>query len=157
VDSASLTASAAQSYGAVGWRCFPLVPGDKRPLFRGWQSDATTDPALLARWFADESRNIGVVCGESFDVFDIEAAHLPALVAMMTAGGLSLALTPVADTGRGGRHILTRPTGVGQNRLYLDGVHIGELKSIGGFIVVPPSVTEQRYRWRFRPTDMAMA
>ena len=154
---ASATADWASSYGAVAWRAFPVEPGRKKPMFGGWQRDATTDSAAHERWFRDLSRNVGVVAGEQFDCFDVEAAHLPALMAYMKAGNHSLPLTPIADTGRGGRHILVRPLGLGQTRLYLDGVHIGELKSTGGFVVVCPSIVpEGQYTWRFAPPGMTV-
>jgi hypothetical protein len=76
----------------------------------------------------------------------------------MRAGGLSLPLTPVADTGRGGRHVFTRPIGVtGTRRLFLGGTHIGELKSRGGLVLVCPSVTERPYSWRYAPAELTPA
>jgi len=54
-------------------------------------------------------------------------------------------------------HVLTQPTGVNHTRqLHLDGTHIGELKSAGGFIVVAPSKTEASYRWTWAPPRMAL-
>jgi hypothetical protein len=153
---ASELAAWAEAYAGVSWRPFPLVPGGKRPVFNGWQA-AAGDRARLDAWFRDQSRNIGIVTGETFDCFDIEAAHLVAIAAHMRASGVPLPLTPVAETGRGGRHILVRPLGLGQARLYLDGVHIGELKSRGGFIAVCPSVTQGQYVWRWAPAGMAVA
>jgi hypothetical protein len=152
---ASVLSGWAEAYAAAGWRPFPLVRGEKRPLYTGWQT-TSSDPAVLERMFADERRNIGVAC-ETFDAFDIEAEHVRALVKYMNAGGHSLPMTPVQNTGRGGLHILTKPLGIGGTRLYLDGVHIGELKSTGGFIVVSPSVTERQYTWRFAPAGMIVA
>jgi hypothetical protein len=35
---------------ALGWRVFPVVPRGKRPLYAGWQHDATTDPGLISRY-----------------------------------------------------------------------------------------------------------
>lgn len=130
----------ARLYASLGWRVFPVVSSDKRPLYRGWQRDATTDPAQIARsWRREPGPNIGVVCGEEFDAFDIEAAHLVAVRQWLDARGYRLPLTPLARTGRGGIHLLVAPTGIGRGRdLVLAGVHIGELKSTGGFIVVCP-------------------
>ena len=121
------------------WRPGPS-PCDEWPLYRGWQRDATTDPAQIARsWRREPGPNIGVVCGEEFDAFDIEAAHLVAVRQWLDARGYRLPLTPLARTGRGGIHLLVAPTGIGRGRdLVLAGVHIGELKSTGGFIVVCP-------------------
>jgi hypothetical protein len=153
------TASWARTvYAPAGWRVFPLASGGKKPLYAGWQHDATTDPEMIARyWRRDPGPNIGVVAGEEFDAWDIEAAHLPPFREYLRRGGLSLPATPVARTGRGGIHILTEPTGVGGSRdLYLDGVHIGELKSAGGYILVTPSVTEGPYSWLRLPAGMAV-
>lgn len=153
------TATWAGVYASVAhWRVFPVRPGDKRPQYEGWQKDATTDPAQIERyWYEGSERNVAVVCGEAFDAWDIEAAHLPRFEEWLTKHGRSLPESPLAKTGRGGIHYLTEPTGVGGNRyLYLDGVHIGELKSTGGFIVVCPSRTEGYYRWLFAPPRLTV-
>ncbi|MBF6604227.1 MAG: bifunctional DNA primase/polymerase [Chloroflexi bacterium] len=146
-------------YGRLGWRVFPVVPGGKRPLYRGWQRDATSDPEQIGRyWRSEPGPNIGVVTGEAFDAFDIEVDHLDAIRTFMREGGFSLPLSPIARTGRGGIHILAAPTGLGGGHdLYLRGVHIGEFKSVGGFIVVCPSVTVGAYVWRVPPDDAPVA
>ena len=155
---ASTTAAWAESYAAVGWRVFPLEPGGKRPLpgFR-WQDWATTDATILRDWFTDETRNIGVVTGELFDAFDIEREHLPTFPGWTAAGARRMARTPVADTGRGGWHVLAAPSGRGTTKLLLDGTHIGELKARGGYIVVSPSVTAGQYTWLLAPDGMRPA
>ena len=149
----------ARLYAGLGWRVFPVVPGGKRPSYRGWQRDASIDPALIDRYFRTEpGPNIGLVCGEVFDVFDIEAGHLAALRAWMETRNLALPRTPLARTGRGGIHVLVSRTGASGSRdLFLCGVHVGELKSIGGLIVAPPSRTEQEYRWLRRPDEATMS
>jgi hypothetical protein len=158
MDAANATIAWAEAYAAAGWRLLPLAPGDKRPMLTNWPNAATSERAILNRWFRDGSRNVGVVTGEQFDCFDIESQYLPALHAYMKAGDYALPLTPVQNTGRGGLHFLTRPVGVaGTRRLVLDGVHIGELKSRGGFIVVSPSITERQYTWQFAPAGMVVA
>ena len=104
----------------------------------------------------DANRN-WIVAGEAFDAWDIEVAHLPALREYLRRGGHSLPAPPVARTGRGGIHLLTVPTGVGGSRdLYLDGVHVGEVRSTGGLIVVCPAVTEGPYSWLRLPAGMAV-
>ena len=146
-------------YAPAGWRVFPVVAGGKKPLYKGWQRDATTDPEMIARyWRREPGPNTGVVAGEVFDAWDIEVAHIAALHEYLRRGDHALPLTPVARTGRGGIHVLTEPTGVGGSRdLYLDGIHVGELKSSGGFIVVCPSVTQGPYTWLRMPEAMAVA
>ncbi len=152
-----MTKDWALAYAAIGWRVFPLWPGEKRPIYEKWPEGATTDPELIERYFRNPENNIGVVCGEAFDAWDIEAEHLAAFSAHVNALGVTLPEAPMAQTGRGGRHILTEPTGVGGSRnLYLDGTHIGELKSRGGFIVISPSTTERQYVWLWSPPKMAV-
>lgn len=154
-----MTVAWATSYASAGWRVFPIWPKEKRPIYGGWQADATTDPRLIEQyWGKAPDRNVGVICGEKFDAWDIEVQHLPAFTAWMDAHGYTLTETPVAVTGRGGIHILTEPTGVAGNRyLYLDGTHIGELKSTGGFILISPSITEHQYLWLWAPERLAVA
>lgn len=127
-------------------------------MYAGWQKDASVEPDLLGRYFVERGRNIGVVCGEAFDAWDIEVEHVPAFSAWLDRNGHALPESPTASTGRGGLHFLTKPTGVDHTRkLYLEGTHIGELKSTGGFILVCPSVTEQMYRWTWMPTNARLA
>lgn len=150
------TADWARLYSRAGWRSFPVTPGSKTPLFKGWQADATTDPALIAQYWRNDERNLGLVCGEAFDAWDIEVAHIEAFSAYIGRHG-ALPEAPIAQTGRGGIHILTKPTGVdGTRYLYLDGTHIGELKSRGGFIVAAPSETEAQYVWVNLPERLAV-
>jgi P4 family phage/plasmid primase-like protien len=90
-------------YASLGWRVFPVVPGEKRPMYPGWQRDATTDPGVIARyWRTEPAPNIGLICGEAFVAFDIEADHLPALRNWTRMDGHRLPATPVARTGRWG-------------------------------------------------------
>ena len=111
----------ALAYAALGWRVFPVVPRGKRPLYAGWQRDATTDPELIARyWRTDPGPNIGVICGETFDAFDIEAEHLGALRAWTSKHRLPFPATPIARSGRGGVHVLVSPIGTDHgSNLYL--------------------------------------
>lgn len=153
------TRSWALTYAELGWRVFAVVPGGKRPLYSGWQQDATTAPALIKRWWrSDPGPNIGLICGEAFVAFDIEADHLPAFRTWLRTEGHRLPDTPVARTGRGGIHILVRAhASTFGHSLRLGGVHIGELKAAGGFIVACPSRTSGSYGWHRSPLDLALA
>jgi hypothetical protein len=150
----------ASLYARAGWRSFPVKPGAKSPLFKGWQADATTDPGLIAQYWngpGGAERNLGLVCGEQFDAWDIEVEHVARFSDWLTAHGYVLPECPMAQTGRGGIHLLTAPTGVdGTRYLYLDGVHVGELKSRGGFILACPSETDDLYRWTHLPDGLVV-
>ncbi|WP_214103356.1 bifunctional DNA primase/polymerase [Acrocarpospora catenulata] len=58
------------------------------PLSPAWQLQATTDPALLTRWWEqDPEANIILPTGRVFDVFDVPAeAGMTALAAMDATG-----------------------------------------------------------------------
>ena len=156
----------AQGYGRLGWRIFPLWSDKKQPMYKGWQSDATADKTMIQQYFGGSGAppNIGVVCGDVFDAWDVEYEHLPALTTWMNKMGHSFPEAPIASTARGGTHILTQPTGVNGTRyLYLAGKHIGELKSAGGFIVLTPSVFHDPdsgkggpYSWLWTPPMMRL-
>ena len=142
-------------YASLGWRVFPVMAGGKRPLYSGWQRDATTDPEQIGRyWRREPGPNIGVVTGEAFDVVDIEGPHVGAFAAWLSAHGHTLPETPIAHTGRAGVHIFVRgATPFGGRNLYLDGRHVGELKSTGGLILVCPSRTVGPYVWLNSPLE----
>jgi hypothetical protein len=152
----SRTASWALRYAAMGWRVYPVERGGKRPLFSGWLADATTDPALIGRWWPRDAGapNIGVVAGERFDVIDIELEHVVGFREAARARGLPS--TPMARSGGGGLHLYVAPLGLGTRRLVLHGVHVGELKGSGG-VLVAPSVTTGNYAWLRAPSDLPVA
>lgn len=146
-------------YAAIGWRVYPVVPGTKKASFRNWQADATSDPELIARqWRREPYPNIGLIAGEAFAVFDIEAVHLPALYRYGDALRAVLPETPVAQSGRGGLHIYVRPLpGVATTRkLRIEGLHVGEFKTTGG-VIAPPSRTVGQYGWLWWPGDDTLA
>ena len=147
----------ALAYAALGWRVFPVVPGGKRPLFPGWQRDATTDPQLIGRyWRSEPGPNIGLICGEAFDAYDVERPHLRGLAEWMGLNDYRMPTTPIARTGRGGVHILVRAGDAPGHALRLRGARIGELKARGGFIVACPSRTTGDYWWHRAPEDASL-
>jgi Bifunctional DNA primase/polymerase, N-terminal len=143
----------ALAYASLGWRVYPIVSGTKRPFYEGWLRDATTDRERICRSWRDDAgaRNVGVVAGETFDVFDIEAEHVDAFRHLLQTH--ELPPTPIGRSGGGGLHFYIAPLGLGTRRLLLDGSHVGELKGSGG-IVVPPSVTGGTYRWLRSPLNV---
>jgi len=154
----SPTAAWAEACAAVGWRVFPVEAGQKTPPAGfHWLDWASTDAATIRRWFPDDRKNIAVVTGEGFDAFDIEAAHLSAFLHWTEINRYLMPTTPVALTGRGGWHVLVAPTGRRTTKLVLDGVHIGELKAKGGYILVSPSRTVSQYCWLLAPAGMRPA
>jgi hypothetical protein len=140
-----------ETYAKLGWRMFPAQ--GKKPVINAWPDNATTDLAILERWFRYPF-NIGLVAGESFDIFDIEAEHVPAFTRYVG----TLPETGVVRTGRGGLHIYVLPTGRKQNaKLILNGTVIGDLRSVRGGALAPPSHTTGPYYWLWSPEEMILA
>ncbi|GII81323.1 DNA primase [Sphaerisporangium rufum] len=113
-------------YAALGWAgcpgAHPLREGRRacscdrvgcpepgaHPVSPAWQMMATTDPALLTRWWEQAPEaNVVLPTGRVFDVFDVPAEAGHAALAMMDRSGF--ASGPVAEGG--GRvlfHVATR-------------------------------------------------
>src|SRR6516165_4849410 len=55
---------AALNYAKLGWKVFPLVPGQKRPLTMHGSKDATSNPDQIRAWWTQNpDANIGVATG----------------------------------------------------------------------------------------------
>lgn len=109
--------------------------GNKRPMFANWQSTRMPDDATLERWFCDDRRNIGIVCGAvsgnlivaDFDdlgayITWLETADPPSTLTMNTAHGVHCYYR-VMDNAPGNRKLVG-----------------GDLRGQGGQVVAPPSV-----------------
>ncbi|MGW2832094.1 bifunctional DNA primase/polymerase [Streptomyces sp. NPDC001286] len=57
--------SAALDAASRDWHVFPLIPGDKRPAVRDWESRATTDRERITRCWTHAPYNIGIATGPS--------------------------------------------------------------------------------------------
>ncbi|GIW55536.1 MAG: hypothetical protein KatS3mg082_1940 [Nitrospiraceae bacterium] len=140
--------TAALRYAELGYPVFPCVPGSKAPLTEHGFYDATTDSALIERWWSQHpNANIGIPTA-GLVVIDIDGQanawpEDPERGADLANTG-AIALTP-----RGGRHaVFRRPPGkvwkCSTGKL-APGV---DVRTDGGYIVVPPSRTAQgEYRW----------
>jgi hypothetical protein len=116
--------------------------------------EATTNRArVLAWWTRYPQANIGLACGHSFDVLDLDGpdavAALAALAALADRYGIDLpACGPVARTGRtqAGWHYYLAPAGLGRRSGVLDRV---DYQGRGAYVVAPPSrhASGQPYRW----------
>jgi putative DNA primase/helicase len=141
-----------------GRRC--ESPG-KHPILERWQDVATTDPALIERWWSRwPHANIGIACGPSgILVLDIDPRHdgdetLRDLIAQYGA----LPETPEVLTGGGGRHIyFAAPEGI-TNASPFAGI---DIRGEGGFVVAPGSIhaSSNTYEWEVscHPDSMPIA
>lgn len=119
----------------LGYRVFPLTPGDKRP----WQGsrgvlEATTDPDRIRAWWAAvPASNIGLATGGGFIVLDLDD---PAAAAACDS---ELSGFPSAATPRGGRHYFMRvPPGRWPNTVKRISAST-DTRGDGGYVVAPPS------------------
>src|SRR5262249_21380209 len=120
---------------ANGWYVFPLDVKSKTPdgklAPRGFQS-ASTDPRQIEAWWTESpNANVGIDLGRSnLTVLDFDKGEPPA--------ELNLPKTFIVKTARG-THVYFTGTSK-QGDMYLNGAHIGEIKSVGGYVLAPFSV-----------------
>jgi hypothetical protein len=113
--------------------------------------EATTNRArVLAWWTRYPHANIGLACGQLFDVLDLDGPDaLAALRSFADRHGVALPVGgPVARTGRevaGWRYYLT-PAGLGRRSGVLERV---DYQGRGAYVVAPPSrhASGRPYRW----------
>ncbi len=151
-----------------GWPVFPLKPRGKEPLTSRGFKDATTETALIERWWHQHpDANIGVPTGLlseggcGFDVIDLDGEAGIASFAMLATEDIppppiAIAFTP-GDPARDrspGRHHYLKATGDGNATKLLPGV---DYRGTFGYVVVPPSLGPHGvgYAWIQRPEEIA--
>jgi hypothetical protein len=136
--------AAALAYAALGWRVHPCRR-DKTPLTGSWKRDATTDPTTISYWWSRwTAANVAVCTGAPGpDVLDVDTKNGAGgmeLFERARRAGLLRGAAAIIATPSGGLHVWfngTSQTGgaVGTKRAL-------ELKATGGYVLVPPSVTD---------------
>ncbi len=168
---------AALMYPERGWHVFPvhyIMPdgacscgsicgrAGKHPKSKHGYKDATRESDLIKGWWTDDSHyNIGMACGMSrVVVLDIDPRNDGdwSLVELEKERG-SLPPTLTSLTGGGGQHyIYSIPDGVDRvkSRVLKQGI---DVKSDGGYIVLPPSshASGRDYIWDSGDNPIAVA
>lgn len=148
--------TAALSYAARGWHVFPVsgkYPVEIRAGARlRWSVESTTDPQQIAAWYAGTSGlGIGLDCGKSGLVV-VDGDHLDRLRDWVAEHGIGKELVGTARLhGRRDRmsFLFRQPLDappVGSPA----GFGWGEVKGVGGYIVLPPSPhpdIDEPYEW----------
>lgn len=148
--------SAALEYIQRGWFVFPCVPGGKFPATQNGHLSATRDPAQIDAWWSQNPNyNVGIAVAPSgLNVLDVDVGLKKDGTPKRGRESLAeiesqLAPTLLAETGRGGLHIVyAQPPDVPAHRVigFKDGLDlIGE-----GYIVAAPSFnaeTGRHYQW----------
>jgi hypothetical protein len=166
--------TAALYYARRSWPVFPCGAGRKLPAIanphpKGSDEyanckgecgldghgfyDATTDEDTIRRWWGrNPNYNIGIPTGETFDVVDIDGhTGMASLLdwCRETNTTTDQLFTPrlgsVLTPRRPGTHIYTTPTGAGNKAGIRPGI---DFRSVGGYVLCPPSRTEHgMYVW----------
>ena len=116
-----------------GFSIFPLKPRSKHPATAHGFKDASALPAQIDAWWTEmPDANIGVACGESnLIVLDFDNGSLPE--------GFEFPETFTVKTSRG-LHLYYWGKCRTADMYDASGRHIGEIKSIGGYILAAGSV-----------------
>src|SRR5215217_5899596 len=152
-DRESRLLPAALAYAQRGVPVFPCVPGGKAPLTKRGFLDATPDPDKIREWWEKyPEANIGVPTGLASGILSLDLdtykPHACSLEDLEAEYG-PLPKTTSVSTGRSGLQLLfSNPPGESlpckpEGKL---GSGVG-VKANGGYIIVPPSVTEGAYEW----------
>lgn len=140
------TVDAALAYAAAEYRVLPKR--GKVPLRGSHGSyDATTDPAVIRRWFTDSKLNVAIAL-DHLVVLDVDAK--PEAIVWLAAHRRQLhGVTLTCRSGGGGYHFyFRRPENVDLVGVVTRGVDV--LKGAGQSVLAPPSihpVTGCQYEW----------
>ena len=141
----------ARALALSGFKVFPLIPGDKRPLITKWQEQATNRlDQVLNWWSVTPSANIGIATGDGLTVIDIDtkdhnggngadgAKSLEEIE--LIYGDLNPTLT--VQTWSGGKHLYYQTDAPQSNKVALwPGI---DIRGDGGYIVAPGSIIQGR-------------
>lgn len=147
---------AAVACAAAGLAVFPCRPGGKVPLTANGFHDATADADRVAAWWtAHPTANIATPTGAAAGFWVLDVDQLDALDELTAARG-PLPATKSVVTGGGGLHMwFAHPRRRIGNRA---GVVAGiDVRGDGGYVILPPSRTDDEYRWRGRMLPVAAA
>jgi hypothetical protein len=156
---------AALSYARKGRRVVPLhhvdedgrcscggcsTPGKHPRVGNEWQHKATTDEAMIRRWWEMfPNANIGYLTGDRIGVLDVDPRHGGDKdLAELEGRHGKLPATAEVATGGGGRHLFYKVPAGTRTRDLTEGGGL-ELKAEGAFVVAAPSIhaSGREYVW----------
>ena len=137
----------ARALALSGFRVFPLIPGDKRPMIARWQEQATNRLERVSSWWQIyPTANIGIATGNGLTVIDVDtkehnggkgADGNDSLLGWQVINGyLSPTLTVLTQSG--GKHLYYLTEKDYHNKAgLLPGV---DVRGAGGYVVAPGSI-----------------
>lgn len=147
-------------YSDFGWRVFPLIPNDKKPLIKEWQSRATTDYDTICTWWRKwDDANIGIATGleSGIIVIDIDIGKDgEESLADLEQRFSKLPPAPEVITGSGGRHLYVEtPHQLIRNSASKLGSGL-DIRGNGGYVCAPPSIhpNGNPYTWKIPPDQI---
>ena len=144
--------AAARKYAELGMPVFPLQPRGKAPATASGCLQATTDTAVIGRWWdAAPDMNVAIATGGASGVFvvDVDDEIGEATIRELERANGALPSTVESLTGRG-RHIWFRLGEHDPVRNSAGKIGPGvDIRGNGGYVVAPPSVhpTGRKYEW----------
>lgn len=139
-------ANAALWYATNNMRIFPITPMKKNPPLVKWGTQATSDIEQVKAWWQKwPTANIGLVCGETFDVIDLDGFDAIQQFNTMPPH-LQPPILASVKTPRG-RHIFIKPEPALSVQVgMLEG---WDYRGAGGYVVAPPSKNAEGkiYEW----------
>ena len=136
-----------------GMRVHPCRPGEKAPLLEDWPSKASLDQRTIESWWRRwPTANVAVATGGTMRLLVVDVdpdGGGEASMGVLERDHGAIPATVETITPRGGRHLYLivppdRPMpGNSAGRV---GAGI-DTRGDGGYVLVPPSVTMEAYRW----------
>jgi hypothetical protein len=139
-------------YAERGWHVHPLIPSghgskSKRPATAHGFYDATTDSDTIRQWFGNKTKyNLGIRTGKESGIVIIDIDPRNGGTLENIGQYLDIEKSLQVNTGGGGYHLYYRyhPEVKALNLVFGPGV---DIKTDGGYVVAPPSVTGKYYTW----------
>ena len=145
-----------QWYVDQGFSLFPLPYRSKKPFAKwNWKVLQRRKPTQeeLEAWFSGSRFNVAVVTGSVSENLAVLDFDVPELFDSWYYHTVNLP-APVVRTGNG-FHVYVKilgPTSLRNGNFQVDGVHAGQFRFDGGYVVAPPSVHPSgvTYQWKGR-------
>jgi len=142
---------AALWYASHKWPVFPCAARGKEPVIPRAEGgrgvyDASTKPEQVRAWWGRwPDANIGLAIPAEYAVIDLDSAEA---IEVLRAEGWTLPATACSRTARGWHYLYSLPPGSRLRNGATALEHV-EIKTVGGYIMVPPSVHPSGvvYRW----------
>lgn len=127
----------ALAYAAMGIRVFPVTAGAKTPALKDWQDQATTDRAIIERWWKIDDFNIGLATGRGVMAIDADTKDgAPGVDSLDLLDLECLPLSFRTRTPSGGTHVLLKAEAPIANRVRsLDGYPGIDIRGDGGYVL----------------------